>query len=29
MEQTDGLTYEELNNSVLQLAEELERLIGA
>ncbi|MBI6038173.1 GH25 family lysozyme [Clostridium perfringens] len=27
VEQTDGLTYGELNNSVLQLAEELERLI--
>ncbi|EDT26105.1 GH25 family lysozyme [Clostridium perfringens] len=29
VEQTDGLSYGELNNSVLQLAEELERLIGA
>ncbi|WP_221400218.1 GH25 family lysozyme [Clostridium perfringens] len=29
VEQSDGLSYGELNNSVLQLAEELERLIGA
>lgn len=29
VEQTDGLSYGELNNSVLKLAEELERLIGA
>ena len=27
MEQTDGLSYGELNNNVLKLAEELERLI--
>ncbi len=29
MEQTDGLSYGELNNNVLKLAEELERLIEA